>query len=208
MSVTTVTRRPRNKKHVRSIIKDIEKMKIDIPDDIKIEAERQSLRTIYDVSVRKKKKKYNMASSVYNAHNALNIVVDPVEIGRLFNLSKSEMYKAVNSSDNKALTFHFPHECIPGYLEYLNDINTPKFRQRAKRFAKTIYRLDSTILHEHPQNVAAAIIMIVCSDLGIIIESKDLFYKNIEKSSGTIEKQKKIILSIYHGSNDKIIISN
>lgn len=191
-------KRIKKKGYITSIISDINKLNIDIPEDVKLEAEKQSINNIHIRSVRKKKKKYNLANSLYMAYENLGSIKDPAEIGKMLGLEKGEILKAINSSDDNLIIFHFPHHFIPGYVKYLHDVDTEVISKDIIRFAKELYKMNSIILHEQPQNVAAAIIVFYTDYYGYNIENKNIFYKNIEKSSATITRIWRIICQIYN----------
>jgi hypothetical protein len=191
-------KRGKKKRYITSIISDIDNLNIDIPENIKLEAERQSINNVHLRSVRKKKKKHNIANSLYMAHENLGSIKDPAILGKILGLAKGEMSKAINSSDDECIIFHFPQEYIPEYIKYLNGIDVDVMTKNIITFTDSLCSMDSTILHEQPQNLAAAIIVFYTDCHGYTIENKNIFYKNIEKSSGTITRIYRIISQIYN----------
>lgn len=193
-----IKRRGKKKGHITSIISDIDNLNLDIPENIKLEAERQSINNIHSRSVRKKKKKHNIANSLYMAHENLGSIKDPAILGKILGLQKGEIMKAINSSDDECIIFHFPQEYIPEYVKYLHGVDTDIMTKNIIEFTDELCRMDSTILHEQPQNLAASIIVFYTDCHGYTIENKNIFYKNIEKSSGTITRIYRIISQIYN----------
>lgn len=195
-------RKPRNRKFVRSILPEIDKLGVELPENIKVEAEKQSLIHIREKSVRKKKKKFDIASFIYKAHENTNVFKDPIAIGRMLGLTKGETLKAINSSEDNDIIFHFPHQYVAEYISYFQDIDHEMMSRKITAFCKKIYRMNSIILHEQPQNVAVAMIVYYCDRLGFNIENKNAFYKDVGRSGGTVSKQWKLICTIHNSGED------
>ena len=198
METLTPKKQRKNKKirFVRSIINEIEEINPTIPDDIKLEAEKESLKHVYSKSVRKKKKINNIAECVFKAYENLGNPKDPVMIAKLLNVNKNEITKTINSSSDNYIIFHFPHEYIKDYLMILcpdNDIDD--LLKNITELAFQVYELKNDILDKKPQDVAVALILFYMQKFGFVIENKEGFYSDISKSSATINKLIKTISS-------------
>jgi len=189
----TSVKKPKKTRFVRSIINEIEEINPSIPDDIKLEAEKESLNHIYNKSVRRKKRIECIGECLYKAYENLGNPKDVIEIAKLLKCNKNDILRAINSSDDDYIIFHYPHEYIKDYLKYIDGIDVVDIEGNIKELAFKVYEKYDRILDEKPQDVAVALIMFYLQKYGFVVENKESFYSSISKSNATINRLVKII---------------
>jgi len=184
----------------KSIKADLENY--NIPDNIKLEAEKWYQKHNQNRTNRGNKRKDIVANSIYNAYESTGDSKDPSTIARLTGISKNRINKAINTRPNNndiiEQRFHFPQEFIREFLKFLNvNIDT---ENEVIKFCNIICKADSKILDDFPQVTAAAMILFFMDTYGDGIENKKAFYKFVDKSEVTVSKSYNKIASIYHNS--------
>lgn len=181
-----------------SILKDIEEIKANIPEDVKFYAEKESLERKREKSMRKKKRKLHIGECLFKGYEMSNQCKDPGLIARMIEIEPKELINEINSSDDNYIMFHFPHEYIPEFLTYLGNLeNIEQITEGMIELTFEIYNLNNRILDEIPQCVAAAIIIFYFQKNSMTIRNKEKFLNRICKTSAIINKPLKMINSMY-----------
>ena len=182
------------KKVDRSILTDLDKL--NIPNDIKVEAE-GVFRQLNTNTKRGRRRKKLLFCCIFMAYTKLGQPKDPKSIADLVGISSTEMTKAFSmcsesQTNYKTPIVHWsPLDFIPEYiepigleLECLDDI---------LELGKEILDKDSELLESYPQVVAGCIIMYYMHINGAVNINKKRFAEVLKKSEMTISKMFKKI---------------
>ena len=182
----------------RTINPDLEKL--NLPDDVRLEAERifQQLATN---TKRGKRRKKLLFYCVLNAYNTLGQPQDPKLIAELVGISPTEMTKAFSmcsqaqTSYKPLTTFRSPLDFIPSHIELVG-LNSDCIPDVIKLGTEILER-DSELAEHYPQVVAAGILLYYMTINGATINKKK-FAETFRRSEMTINKMFKHISQIHN----------
>jgi len=180
----------------KSILPDL--LKINIPDDIRNEAEKifQQLKTN---TKRGKRRKKMLFYCIFNAYKSLGQPQDPKVIAELVGISATEITKALSMCSESQTNyrpiavFRQPLDFIPIYHSEVG-LN-PDCLSSVLELAHSILNKDPDLYDEYPQVVAAGILHYYMTINGVSVDKKQ-FAKIFKKSEMTITKMFKRICNI------------
>lgn len=182
----------------KSILSDLDK--INISDDVRIEAERifQQLETN---TKRGKRRKKLLFYCIFNAYLSLKQSKDPKYVAELVGIAPTEMSKAFSMCSESQTNyrppsvFHSPIDFIP---EYHRKVGLDEScLDSVLDLAKTILKKDPDLNENYPQVVAAGILLYYMTINGVSVNKKE-FSKLVRRSEMTISKMYKRISYIHN----------
>lgn len=182
----------------KSILTDLDKL--NIPDEVKTEAERIFQRLETNTKRGKRRKKL-LFYCVFHAYSSLGPSKDPKAIAELVGISSTEMSKAFSMCSESQTNykpptaFHSPLEFIPEYLQLIG--LDPICLGSIIDIANDILSKDPELAENYPQVVAAGILLYYMTINGVIINKKE-FAKMVRRSEMTISKIYKRISQIHN----------
>ena len=187
------------KKADRSILTDLDKL--NIPNDIKVEAE-GVFRQLNTNTKRGRRRKKLLFYCIFMAYTKLGQPKDPKAIADLVGISSTEMTKAFSmcsesQTNYKTPIVHWsPLDFIPEYIEpvgleldCLDDV---------LKLGREVLEKDAELYESYPQVVAGCIIMYYMSINGAININKKRFAEVLKKSEMTISKMFKKIAKAHN----------
>jgi transcription initiation factor TFIIIB Brf1 subunit/transcription initiation factor TFIIB len=174
-------------KNTRSILNELSNY--NIPDDIKSRAN-----IIYNSMVsnikRANKRKYLLFYCVYSAYKELNITVNPVELGKKFNLSPGDVQKT-HSMFSPLQTNYKPVNRIINASDYISDfckkLNMDSYESDIIMFTNNILNKNPSLTQEQPQTVAAGVLKYYMMINGIELIDKHQLSISTLRSDTTID---------------------
>lgn len=183
----------------KTILPDLEKL--DIPNDVKIEAER-IFRKLETNTKRGRRRKKLLFYCIFTAYTILNQPKDPKSIAELVDISSTQITKAFSMCSESQTNYKAPNvnwtpiDFIPQYLESCG--LSPDCEEEVIQFAKEILDKDPDLYESYPQVVAAGILQYYMTINGAININKKKFADIFKKSEMTISKMYKKIAQIHN----------
>lgn len=187
------------KKTDKSILPDLDKL--NIPDDIRIEAE-GVFRELKTNTKRGRRRRKLLFYCIFVAYTKLGQPKDPKTIADMVGISSTEMTKAFSmcsesQTNYKSPIVHWsPMDFIPEYLEQiglemdcLDDV---------MKLSQNILDKDPDLYESYPQVVAGGILMYYMTINGVININKKRFAEVLKKSEMTISKMYKRIAQVHN----------
>lgn len=181
----------------RSILKDLQKYALE--DEIK-----NSANVIYNKMIRNVRRGRRRDSLLFycvsSAYKEAKRIFDPFELGKMFDLTSSEVQKTdsifsqTKTGYSPPFIVYSPLDFIPYFGEKLN--LSQETCEIVLSLAKTIFEKKPEILENAPQVIAAGILDYYTTTNGILVENKEIFSKFAGRSSITTDKISKIISAI------------
>lgn len=183
----------------RSILPDLEKL--NVPDDIKIEAE-GVFRQLNTNTKRGRRRRKLLFYCIFMAYTKLGQPKDPKSIADMVGISSTEMTKAFSmcsesQTNYKSPIVHWsPLDFIPEYIEAvgvqldcLDDV---------LKLGEEILQKDPDLHESYPQVVAGGILMYYMTIRGVEHINKKKFAEVLKKSEMTISKMFKRIAQVHN----------
>lgn len=174
-------------KNNRNILNELSKY--NIPDDIKYTANFIYNSMLSNIK-RANKRKYLLFFCVYSAYKEHNITVNPVELGKKFNLSAGDVQKT-HSMFSPLQTKYKPVNRIINPSDYISDfckkLNMDSYESDIITFTNNILIKNPSLTQEQPQTVAAGVLKYYMIINGIELNDKHQLSIATLRSDTTID---------------------
>jgi transcription initiation factor TFIIIB Brf1 subunit/transcription initiation factor TFIIB len=178
--------------HSQGISQELEKLQI--PDDVKAEANRifQSMK----INIKRgRRRKRIIFYCLYKAFHNLHRTKDPKQIAELVHIHPSETSKAFIQCSEEMINFHTPFDFIGTIVESVG--LDPNCIPDIENMLKEILEKDPELQEFYPQVVSAATVLFYIITQGCVVNKRE-FSKRVKRSEMTINKVFKRIWKVYN----------